>query len=75
MTSSLLYPQSNGKAEKGAHKKQLLKKSASSKRDPFVALLNYRASPLEHGWSPAEILMGRKLCTTHKAEQKQSLEK
>ncbi|KAI7810790.1 hypothetical protein IRJ41_006595 [Triplophysa rosa] len=60
-----LYPQSNGKAEKGVHiVKQLLKKAVSSKGDPYLALLNYRASPLEHGMSPAEILMGRKLRTT-----------
>ncbi|KAI7804246.1 hypothetical protein IRJ41_003255 [Triplophysa rosa] len=65
VTSSPLYPQSNGKAEKGVHiVKQLLKKAASSKGDPYLALLNYRASPLEHGLSPAEILMGRKLRTT-----------
>ncbi|KAL1264137.1 hypothetical protein QQF64_004492 [Cirrhinus molitorella] len=65
VTSSPLYPQSNGKAEKGVHIiKQLLKKAASSKGDPYLALLNYRASPLEHGLSPAEILMGRKLRTT-----------
>ncbi|KAI7814577.1 hypothetical protein IRJ41_021834 [Triplophysa rosa] len=65
VTSSPLYPQSNGKAEKGVHiVKQLLKKAASCKGDPYLALLNYLASPLEHGMSPAEILMGRKLRTT-----------
>ncbi|KAI7789577.1 hypothetical protein IRJ41_019347 [Triplophysa rosa] len=65
VTSSPLYPQSNGKAEKGVHiVKQLLKKAASRKGDPYLALLNYLASPLEHGMSPAEILMGRKLRTT-----------
>lgn len=65
VTSSPLYPQSNGKAEKGVHiVKMLLKKAVSSKSDPYLALLNYRASPLEHGLSPAEMLMGRKLRTT-----------
>ncbi|XP_054864601.1 uncharacterized protein K02A2.6-like [Amphiprion ocellaris] len=65
VTSSPLYPQSNGKAEKGVHiVKQLLKKAQDSKADPYLALLSYRASPLEHGKSPAELLMGRQLRTT-----------
>lgn len=54
--SSPLYPQLNGKAEKGVHiVKQLLMKAASSKSYPCLALLKYRASPLEHGLSPSEI--------------------
>uniref|UniRef100_A0A672Q3W0 Integrase catalytic domain-containing protein n=1 Tax=Sinocyclocheilus grahami TaxID=75366 RepID=A0A672Q3W0_SINGR len=65
VTSNPLYPQSNGKAEKGVHiVKLLLKKAVDSRSDPYLALLNYRASPLEHGVSPAEILMGRRLRTT-----------
>ena len=58
MTSSPLYPQSNGKAKKGVYiVKQLLKKAQDNNSDPCLALLSYRASPLEHGLSPAEILM------------------
>ena len=65
VTSSPLYAQSNGKAEKGVHiVKQLLKKAQESHSDPYLALLSYRTSPLEHGKSPAEILMGRRLRTT-----------
>uniref|UniRef100_A0A673AT44 Integrase catalytic domain-containing protein n=1 Tax=Sphaeramia orbicularis TaxID=375764 RepID=A0A673AT44_9TELE len=65
VTSSPLYPQSNVKAEKGVHiVKRLLKKARDSKADPYLALLSYRASPLEHGKSPAELLMGRQLRTT-----------
>lgn len=65
VTSSPLYAQSNGKAEKGVHiLKQLLKKATDSKSDPYLALLSYRASPLDCGSSPAELLMGRKLRTT-----------
>ncbi|KAE8291509.1 Retrovirus-related Pol polyprotein from transposon 17.6 Protease [Larimichthys crocea] len=74
VTSSPLYAQSNGKAEKGVHiVKQLLKKAQESHSDPYLALLSYRASPLEHGLSPAEILMGRRLRTTlpYTSEQKQ----
>ncbi|XP_026074998.1 uncharacterized protein K02A2.6-like [Carassius auratus] len=58
--SSPLYPQSNGLAEKGVQIiKCLLKKTAETGEDPYLALLNYRASPLECGRSPGEILMNR----------------
>lgn len=64
VTSSPLYPQSNGLAEKGVQiVKRLLKKAAETGEDPYLALLNYRASPLECGRSPGEILMNRKLRT------------
>jgi len=43
--------------------KPLLKKSAETGEDPYLAVLNYRASPLENGLSPAEMLMNRKLQT------------
>uniref|UniRef100_A0A8C6MIL3 Integrase catalytic domain-containing protein n=1 Tax=Nothobranchius furzeri TaxID=105023 RepID=A0A8C6MIL3_NOTFU len=65
ITSSPLFPQSNGKAEKRVQiVKHLLRKAKDSHADPHLALLNYRASPLEHGVSPAELLMGRRLRTT-----------
>nr|AAI24691.1 Zgc:153522 [Danio rerio] len=65
ITSSPHYAQSNGQAEKGVHiLKQLLKKAADSDSDPYLALLSYRASPLQRGFSPAELLMKRKLRTT-----------
>lgn len=65
VTSSPLFAQSNGKAEKGVHiVKQLLKKARDGNTDPYLVLLSYRASPLKHGKSPAELLMGRRLCTT-----------
>ncbi|UYV60392.1 SLC38A11 [Cordylochernes scorpioides] len=38
----------------------LLKKN----QDPSLGLLEYRSTPLENGYSPAELLMGRKLRTT-----------
>ena len=33
-------------------------------RDSYEALLAYRATPLENGFSPAELCMARRLCTT-----------
>ncbi len=65
VTSSPHHAQSNRKAEKGVHiVKQLLKKASAGKADPYLALLSYRATPLEHGASPAELLMNRKIRTT-----------
>ncbi len=54
----------NGLAEKGVQIiKRMLKKATETGSDPHLALLNYRAAPLECGKSPAELLMNRKLRT------------
>ena len=64
-TSSPLYSQANGQAEKVVQiVKRLLKKASDSKTDPYLALLNQRASTLECGESPAELLIRPKLRTT-----------
>ena len=61
VTSSPNYPQGNGEAERGVQTiKNLLKKSG----DPYLALMAYRSTPLEVGYSPSELLMSRKLRTT-----------
>ena len=61
VTSSPYFAQSNGEAERAvATIEGLLKKE----RDPYMALLTYRVTPLQIGYSPAELLMNRKLRTT-----------
>ena len=60
-TSSPLYPQSNGQAERMV---KTVKQLISSSDDPYLALLTYRATPLP--WcdlSPSELCMGRKIRT------------
>ena len=57
-TSSPKFPQSNGEAERAVCTiKNLLKKAG----DPYAALLEYRSTPVTCSYSPAELLMNRKL--------------
>ncbi|KMQ89584.1 retrovirus-related pol polyprotein from transposon opus [Lasius niger] len=60
VTSSLHFPQSNGLAEIGV---QIIKRSLKKCEDPYEALINYRSVPLANGYSPAELLMGRRIRT------------
>lgn len=64
ITSSPHYPQSNGMAERAVQSiKQLLKKAKHDKRDPYLALLDYRNTPQGDAGSPAQRLMGRRTKT------------
>ena len=47
--------------------KTLLSKS----NDPYMAMLAYRSTPLEDGYSPAQLLMGRQLHTLVPTTQQQ----
>ncbi|XP_018403210.1 PREDICTED: uncharacterized protein K02A2.6-like [Cyphomyrmex costatus] len=59
ITSSPKYSQSNGAAEAAVKiAKNILKKC---KEDVNLGLLAYRTTPLENGYSPAELLFSRKI--------------
>ena len=40
-----------------------MKMVSNKSSDEYLALLNYRDTPLHHGYSPAQLSMGRKLRT------------
>lgn len=61
VTMSPHHSQSNGQAEAAV---KAVKNIIKKEDDPFQGLLAYRTAPTESGYSPAELLMGRRLRTT-----------
>ena len=66
ITSSPLYPQSNGFAERTVQTvKNTLRKCEEEGEDPYLGILSYRTTPVDHQLkSPAELLNNRKFRTT-----------
>uniref|UniRef100_A0A803JAA2 Integrase catalytic domain-containing protein n=1 Tax=Xenopus tropicalis TaxID=8364 RepID=A0A803JAA2_XENTR len=73
-TSSPNYPQSNGQIEKTVQTvKHLLSKAKQSGGDPYIAILEYRNTPIDGIGSPAQLLMSRRLRSTLPMTHKQLL--
>ena len=60
VTSSPGHASANREAEWPV---RTIKKLLHAAKDPYIALLNYRSTPLANGYSPAELLMTGKLRT------------
>ena len=66
VTSSPMYPQSNGSSERMVQTVEcILKKCDEDGSDPYLGLLSYPATPISHRLkSPSELLNNRKFKTT-----------
>lgn len=79
-TSSPLYPKGNSLSEKGVGiAKKLMRKAKDSDQSPYIAFLEYRNTPLDCGYSPAQLLFSRRtksvLPITNKALQPKLINK
>ena len=75
-TSSPVYPQSNGLAERTVQTvKNLLQKAKASGEDPYLTLLSYMNTTLSDACSPAKLLMNRRLRTDLPTTSKQLVPK
>jgi hypothetical protein len=75
-TSSPVYPQSNGLAERTVQTvKNLLQKAKASGEDPYLSLLSYRSTPASDAGSPAQLLMNRRFRTDLPTTSKQLVPK
>ena len=65
VTSSPLYPKSNGKVENAVKTaKRLMRKAKHAECDAHIALLDYRNTPTEGvGMSPVQVMFGRRTRT------------
>ena len=61
LTSSPHYPRTNGEAERSVG---TVKRMWNKSQNFDLSMLTYRATPLENGDTPSELLMGRMLRTT-----------
>ncbi|GBN71413.1 hypothetical protein AVEN_10636-1, partial [Araneus ventricosus] len=61
ISNSPKFSQSNGLIEAAV---KTVKARIKKFRDPYLALMAYRATPLENGFSPSELLMGSRINTT-----------
>ncbi len=62
VTSSPYHPKSNGSAEKYVQVvKRIFEKARLDGQDPLLRILEYRFTPLDIGYLPAELLQGRLL--------------
>ena len=46
---------------RGGASRTLIKNALKKEKDPAKALVSYKATPLENGYSPAQMLFGRKI--------------
>ncbi|GBO10119.1 Uncharacterized protein K02A2.6 [Araneus ventricosus] len=67
ISSSPKFSQSNGLIEAAV---KTVKARIKKSRDPYLALMAYRATPLENGFSPSELLMVNKKVLEAKEERR-----